>query len=305
MTERLPKTLYHYCSVNTFFNIIENNSIWLSDVEKSNDTLELAYIKKEYSNYVRLAVFSFIAYHKKNNIAYDEHRLNTILQVLSELTNLPISKSWVFCLSEKGDLLSQWRGYADDGYGVSVGFDRKYMKTITDLFLFEETDITNTFEFKKINYSKDEMNQEISKLINPLEIGSCLTIDEFEEKLTFPLAQIDSLSPFFKSDSFKEEREWRLALTAIIGDNCEYSKLNAETSVAKFKKFQYCAINKNIVSHFELELKEPHKAINKIILGPKCKISVDEMKYYLISKGLLKNIDDKSIIIETSSSSYR
>lgn len=31
------ETLYHYCSVETFFNIIKNASLWLSDIEKSND----------------------------------------------------------------------------------------------------------------------------------------------------------------------------------------------------------------------------------------------------------------------------
>ena len=29
--------LYHYCSVDTFFNIIKNAKLWLSDIEKSND----------------------------------------------------------------------------------------------------------------------------------------------------------------------------------------------------------------------------------------------------------------------------
>lgn len=30
-----------------------------------------------------------------------------------------------FCLSEKPDLLSQWRGYADDGQGLSIGFNKR------------------------------------------------------------------------------------------------------------------------------------------------------------------------------------
>lgn len=34
------KILYHYCSVETFFNIIKNSCLWLSDIEKSNDYQE-------------------------------------------------------------------------------------------------------------------------------------------------------------------------------------------------------------------------------------------------------------------------
>lgn len=32
--------VYHYCSVDTFFNIIKNSSVWLSDISKSNDYQE-------------------------------------------------------------------------------------------------------------------------------------------------------------------------------------------------------------------------------------------------------------------------
>jgi len=31
--------------------------------------------------------------------------------------------AYIACFSEKGDLLSQWRAYADDGEGVAIGFD--------------------------------------------------------------------------------------------------------------------------------------------------------------------------------------
>lgn len=34
MANNVPKTLYHYCSVDTFYNIINNRSIWLSDIGK-------------------------------------------------------------------------------------------------------------------------------------------------------------------------------------------------------------------------------------------------------------------------------
>ena len=36
-----------------------------------------------------------------------------------------------FCLSEKCDLLSQWRGYAEDGTGVAIGFSVEYLKWLS------------------------------------------------------------------------------------------------------------------------------------------------------------------------------
>ena len=40
-----PKVLYHYCSVEAFYNIIKNHSIWLSDLRKTNDEKELIWVK--------------------------------------------------------------------------------------------------------------------------------------------------------------------------------------------------------------------------------------------------------------------
>ncbi|MDP2064189.1 MAG: DUF2971 domain-containing protein, partial [Phaeovulum sp.] len=37
-----------------------------------------------------------------------------------------------FCLSEESDLLSQWRGYAQDGAGFSVSFSVEKLKHIID-----------------------------------------------------------------------------------------------------------------------------------------------------------------------------
>jgi hypothetical protein len=37
------------------------------------------------------------------------------------------TKNWVFCLSEKSDDLGQWRGYADDGQGISIGFNSAFL----------------------------------------------------------------------------------------------------------------------------------------------------------------------------------
>ncbi|WP_416152053.1 DUF2971 domain-containing protein [Pseudomonas sp. Bout1] len=32
------------------------------------------------------------------------------------------------CFSKAGDVLSQWRAYADDGQGYAIGFDSKLLK---------------------------------------------------------------------------------------------------------------------------------------------------------------------------------
>lgn len=50
-----PRTLYHYCSIETFANILKNKSIWLSDIQQSNDYLELEYMKSFFAKRIREA----------------------------------------------------------------------------------------------------------------------------------------------------------------------------------------------------------------------------------------------------------
>ena len=39
-----PKTVYHYCSLDTFYAIFSNSTIRLSNISKSNDSEEITYL---------------------------------------------------------------------------------------------------------------------------------------------------------------------------------------------------------------------------------------------------------------------
>lgn len=41
---KLPPILYHYCSVNTFISVLQNENLWLSDAEKTNDYTEMKWL---------------------------------------------------------------------------------------------------------------------------------------------------------------------------------------------------------------------------------------------------------------------
>lgn len=73
---------------------------------------------------------------------------------LSDLINKnDMSKCWALCLSEKRDDLGQWRGYVDDGCGISIGFKSDFfvlVETITHLF-----DENEKVSFKKVRCSKN------------------------------------------------------------------------------------------------------------------------------------------------------
>jgi len=104
-------SLYHYCSNAAFVSIVESRTIWLSLLTLSNDTLE--------GRHVRSVVDALL-----QGSEYRMQILDAIEAVSEGFTAVG------FCLSKKGNLLSQWRGYADDARGVAIGFNENVLENI-------------------------------------------------------------------------------------------------------------------------------------------------------------------------------
>ena len=43
--KNIEKIIYHYCSVEIFISIIENQELWASDIFKMNDSSEEKYLE--------------------------------------------------------------------------------------------------------------------------------------------------------------------------------------------------------------------------------------------------------------------
>ncbi len=114
--------LYHYCSNESFYLIVSSKSIHMSSLSLSNDKKEGKLVTE---------VFMSIVNENDNNNIY-KRQLKDKLLALEQIVD-----GVGFCLSEEGDLLSQWRGYADDASGVSIGFSRKNLNLIVEKFRFK------------------------------------------------------------------------------------------------------------------------------------------------------------------------
>ena len=91
-----------------FQKILEEKCIWFSDLSKSNDKTEGRYIKDIF----RKAWYKFVGE-------------PDFSQEVFEFFDKFLDSYIIFglCTSKNGNLLSQWRGYADDGRGFSIGFE--------------------------------------------------------------------------------------------------------------------------------------------------------------------------------------
>lgn len=310
MANRTPMILYHYCSLETFQNIVENKSIWLSDVQKSNDSKELEWIKGQCRYYI---LKTWVDYIKSMD---DEQRLNQVtVENYKEIEKLEkliqdynYTKTWAFCLSEKKDDLSQWRGYADDGLGISIGFKSDFFMNLQ--LVSHYIDENSNFYFKKVNYSKSQVEDFFCNYLDLKNIDSSDTAENVINKLNKCVYLSILNAPFFKNESFKAEKEWRLAYSMsyleLLRGNMPIvlpQKDDFEHNIES--NYGYVVKNNELVSHIEIKFPSIKDFISSITLGPKSKITVIDMKEYLIYQGVLKDAFDKSIKIHSSSSTYR
>lgn len=249
-----PKILYQYLKYDTFLKMINNKEIWLNDIQKSNDTSELKLI---YSILDEVFEEEFL----KNKPQYIDDWFpfesfkkwyKNATEHITSLENI-IHTQYVSCFSVDGDMLSQWRGYADDGKGISVGFDTSILTRDVKYIL------------DKVRYSRKLQKA----LVRPTIVNHIKRIREYV-KLNKTIVGFNSLGfqvdfnnliiskgVLMKNPFFKEEKEWRL---------CFWYNNILEHEKIKFDKFE------------------------KIYIGPKCNHTKEEVESCLKENEMACNV---------------
>ncbi len=292
--------VYHYCNMTTFQSIITNKKIWLSDITKSNDSKELNWI-------VDFINSSFIDYYKNNASNELKKRLpirkfkNRLKHHLKDYFDFDGGKNkhyynmYVACFCNQGDKLSQWRGYADDGRGIAIGFDKNVLCDLRSDFLFGNDvkyDLSSSKamieNFVKLFFDKIESDI-ITYNGNELTINLIWSFDK--SGLNFYRESV-----LYKDSYFQEEDEWRLFFHAPNNDR-KLHELN--TSSFKISDCKYHIRGNELIAHHELDFSPiSDKLIKEVILGPKCGLSEKDMRFFL------KNYDIKCAV-KKSNGSYR
>jgi len=200
-----------------------------------------------------------------------------------------------FCMSEKGDLLSQWRGYANDGTGVSIGFCKEYMYDLgeeADLFsglkkvIYDEQKAidlffrTTTIDVLKRNvknaYISDELIQERHDAVELSELKI-----ESLDKIFWQMLDETMQVYFAKNPAFEEENEWRIIFSTPVGEEKHMLFSGVEIEV----------MGNNLKPYKPLKIpSEDKQPIIQIILGPKNKTKISTIKYLMKMNGF-ENID--------------
>ena len=282
--------LFHYCSIESFVSIVSSRTIRLSLLNQSNDTEEgrwvLRFLKQQVDQDIKL-------YPIKDRLI---GLIESAIQFLSFAG---------FCLSEHRDQLSQWRGYADDGRGVAIGFRKSYLDQLGGLVSAEG----NGISLSAVTYGDPERDSELANLLKDIlqratTLSTCndgplwATSEESKKKyekandqLIFSTVPLMLMGHKYKNPAFSEEREWRL--TSVISP-VERIGLSLE-ELCEFR-----SVGDRLVPYRPVQLLEAdQKVIETVVLGPR-NISLTEHVSAMLRKHGFPDVE-----VVRSSATYR
>ena len=288
--------LYHYCSASTFESIVGTKCLWLSSLSLSNDNME-----------GKLAGSILETLFRRNGLTPEKATtaIGTVNLLEEQIDGLG------FCLTENGDLLSQWRGYAQDGHGFSIGFSKEHLASLAT----ETKGKTQRVFLRKVIYEQTEQEITVSPIFDQIQqaidsgkldapyppslltgFGDPNIEAEYEIKKrrytenlqdTMLHTSYLALPTLFamKNKAFQEEQEWRLVSYYFkhIDNSCDFR-----------------VANNMIVPYIRLPfLDNGTSAITEVILGPK-----NPTPEHVVRSALRKH-GFPNVHIKRSSATYR
>lgn len=294
----IPDVVYHYCSVETFFQIITNHTLRLSDIEKTNDFMEKKWAIQQCLQYIESNL---------NNPDYPCSECPEAASALLREMKLQFQQYNTMilaaCFSAKRDLLSQWRGYGENGCGVCIGissgteFMEAFHRAQHYLALKGSMQpLPSGLLFHSIQYTTEEIQtacmqqfciyvQLVPLRMSPQDAASQLV------HMIYPVL------PFFKSYAFSEEAEWRCVYYPELPfppyenetfDEKQFQQLlSSQTREQQLDHFRMLPLDyrlrkDNLVPYRDVWFDTSGRQfIQSVTIGPKCPLDRETVKLFL------------------------
>jgi len=205
--------IYHYTNIQGLEGIIKSKSFWMTDFKYMNDYKEIIHGLELVDNIVR-------DLEKYNKYEEKEEYFNIWKKFIKKGIKKRICIS---CFSaDDGDSLSQWRGYGNNGAGISIG-----LKSNSSFWNYNPLAL-----LKKVIYDTNEQKKIIENIMHTYLIVSDWG-DKNEKVFLNPkkmakscITSIYEHITYFKDNSFEDEKEVRWV----------YKSDNSYLKMAKLKK---------------------------------------------------------------------
>lgn len=284
------RVIYHYCSVSGFMNILHNQCLWLTEASFTNDAWENRMLDPIFEEALDQLV-------EEGEIPCTQ---------MEQARDLYYHHSACFiylgCFSEQGDILPQWRSYADDGRGFAIGFDPREMGFDCST-VHLNADFANKYYLKKVIYMTENHGEQFLPLARNwirmrLTRGKHLNDREIRKAIADD-ATFSSLRYYCKDASFATEKELRaLWLPVLLKDEEGHMAVGNRKA---YRQIHFRAEASRLVPYTEMPF--ARSAVREVVLGPKndMKDNEDTIRMFLAANGY----DDRSITLRISKSSYR
>jgi Protein of unknown function (DUF2971) len=268
-----PECIYHYTDSAGLLGILRSGALWATDVWFMNDAVEATYGWERIDRFLR-----------SRDPQSDSER-----QVVEKATGIMKSLreregdllSYIACLSENGDQLSQWRAYGY-GKGLSIGFDQSALKRLA-------ASLPPPLEFtvRRVAYDEDWQDTLIDSHFHREVAALPSTVSDqeaFKAARMFVVWALN-LAPALKHPAFREEAEVRLQI--FLGPEADI------TSILKFRDSSM-----GVTPYVEIPLCEPGTdkiaVMREVIIGPQRHPAEAEraVRQLLASHGL-SNVETK------------
>jgi hypothetical protein len=273
--------IYHYCRPDSFLEIIRSRTMWHSAYSALNDAMEREW---GYNAFVEIAE----ELRGECNDGFID-RIKEIVKVSQEVTAAMISS-----FSLDGDILSQWRAYADDGHGFAIGFSASEMEMASKPL--------------RVLYDKNAQLEELRGNIRHVfkheqSIGFKYNSEFLAHWLTFGLDLCAYKNPAFAEE--KEIRRVHVSAVALKEAAARYVPLGAIDQKGK-RRFRpvpvlFRAANGNLIPYVVLDYTDEGRnaPVKEVVLGPKNGNTESSVALFLNTAGL------KNVRVRKSQAPYR
>lgn len=188
------------------------------------------------------------------------------------------------CFSKNGDVLSQWRAYADDGAGYAIGFSAKELSELPVSLL-------------EVIYDREKQVKEMTALVQALYDVERSEKEKFGSDFAQACYVIGADMAAYKNPAFAEEQEVRLVhLLDIVPTEQAAKFVDAGGTMfgmeVEGKEVQFRMVE-GIPSPFidlDFSNRGGHNPIKRIVLGPKNHAIEAGITLYLETIGI-NNVD--------------
>lgn len=246
--EKYGNELWHYTDFNALNGILNEKKIWFGSTASMNDKDELSGFIKDLKSAVLLEI-------DKENVSKAERIFEKIQK------RLLVEYPYIFCVSRAYNDAAQWDRYAYGGTGVAIVFDTELL-------------------YKLIFYNRFIMNEEYYGYNAKQHKMKTLLVDYILDNKMEEFSDIDGLidnlllcAMIHKHESFSAEQEVRLSPYFIKNDDSHLEYRVTET----IRRIYVVDLNE-LCQKENMVLDDLIKAI---VIGPKSKQNIEDLKWYL------------------------